>query len=480
MINEIQTIQFNQNDLKQNIPSQLVDIIQNRKNIKIIPNYYYELLKINIERSQKFNNKKSFDKLINLIIFIISNENHSYKKIRNITGRNYKSYINFLKHSGIILNFDNHIEGVKAKKYNLVDTDDTLTLFLNYESDEIIEDEIIDKNYKLEGDKLFTLENTQINIPLAIKLNNEKAIEKHENKKGCYSAMMTNRIIAISRFINKRYYFKSENCGRLFSSFTELSKESRKALFININGIDNYFHSVDLKNASPYLLSLIIKNEFNIESDFLKDTSKGVFYEKLQNQCLKSNPKAVYSYDKKRFLDFKQRDDIKIMVCGSILYGNLNNKVLLEAFKTLYKNEYKALQDLKQKHGKELANKIMKIESEIFLNIEIDDFTFTVHDEINFIYCSQAVEIELVYHLQKNFGYSECSISIDENEFNNSFEILESIFKQESYKIKEEKKLNKSEKLVSELIKEKRKVKEIIEITGLSKSQVYKIKKKLK
>lgn len=496
---EYKTINFNSKQLNKSIPKLLLNLIEGESNIKIIPTTHWEIITYNLNNNilfKEYNNSKDLFKLIDTLLFIINYNFQSSKRMRKEIDVNYKKYIKVLKDIDIIIGkipYDK--ENKKCNRYFTSDVDDRFTIIyfedndIKYNYNNNI-DEVVD--YNLDEFETFTLKNTKINIPLAILYNHNKIFNSDN-----YSLKMVMRLTSISRFIhNKRYTNKSKVCDRLFSSFTELSSESRKSLYLEINNKYHYFNELDMSNCAPTLLSNRISRDFNVNGDFLNDTGEGIFYEKLKDKIKESGEEnnKWYNHEDKEYLYYKSRNDIKTMVCASILYGNNSNKILLDSFYSLYEQESMIINHMKEEEGKKnFANNNMKEEAKIFLNLEVPVYKFTTHDAIYFINIKnesiirEEIHKRMVQVFNKNVKYKlkgnpndsdNLNINVDNNIEGYNIFIIEDKSRK---KHKQHKQHSNNIQLVKSFIdKGITNRKELVEKTGLSLSTIKRIITKIK
>jgi len=502
---QIRTIKFKSSSFEEKeVSGELVDSITHSTNeLYIIPTDYIVSITKNIKKKEynNFDNEIDILILLDIIKFLIINEYHYSQYLHNKTS-NYKRYIDFLKIVGIIDYVIPHsIEHSKTKTYILTKTSDSFSvIFIGDKKDDIIIDNeftsneyISQSDYKLDPIRSYTLLEAKIDVPLAIYRNHRSTLRKAINSLGVhynYAHIMCMRLYAINRFLNhKRYINKAINCDRVFSSFTELSKESRESLYMDINGKREYFHEVDLKNAAPCLLANKIYVENNINSDFLNDCGSGVFYEKIMEEVKRIGGKEWYYYKEKKSFYFNKRDDIKVMVCASILFGDNNNPFLTKAFENLYKNEYNIIINEKNEIGKKkFASSIMNYEASVFVDIEPICYNFTTHDAIYFTNYNNTTYIEKMitdrmidifgenskFVVSKTKNINDNDVIINDNDNDN--DISTYIFDEK----KDGRKNNREQIIMNIMMSGTTKTKDISVITGFTINNINKIKNKIK
>lgn len=494
---KLKTINFSSKQLNKSIPKYLLNLVENtnNNNLRIIPTLHWEIIKNNLfnnEKYSKYNNEKDFFHIIDTLLFIINYNFQSSKRMEKEIDRYYKKYINILKNFGIIIhkeNFDR--KNKKCNRYFTCDVDDRFTIitkdskFKNKDDDKV--------NEKLDEYEQFTLENAKINIPLAITRNHLK-IRNTEN----YSLRMSMRLSSISRFIhNKRYVKKSIKCGRLYTSFTELSSETRKSVYIKIDGENYYFNEIDMSNAAPCLLTNRLLRDEGLNGQMLKDAGDGRFYESLHNEIKKSGEinNKWYNFKDDEYLYYNERNSIKKMVCASILYGEQPNKILLQAFYNLYPTEALIINHIKEEEGKDFANNNMKEESKIFLNLNVPVYKFTTHDAIYFLdkdnekLFRKAIDKRMKYNfgekvkydLKVNYNNSD-EYDVQINNFKGKFNIFlitpkkRKEHKQHKQHKQRTKNIDKVKNLIDSGITKNM---ELVKETGLSLSTIKRIKKSI-
>ena len=494
---KLQTLKLDTTNLNNQIISQdIIDSFKDGNQFYVIPTSYWEDIIQLLKTYKVFNNDDSILKLLQLLTYLINSDKHSSDILNTIAPGNYKKYIELLGTCGILINFDKYITGVRPKSYNLRKDNNSVTIIFNdiTSEDLIIEDEfyleegyLSKTEYKMKGIKKETLLNTNINIPMAI-YQNHKALLKEESNSPIdnYAVSFSMRMSGIFRFINNpRKAFISDKCGRCYTSFTELTKESRKCVYITIGIQDYYFHELDMANCVPTLLanSLMVQG---ISSGMLRDTGSGVFYKKLKERIIQNGGENWFYYKDKEYLSFKENKHIKKMVCSTILYGNLSNPYLTNTFNELYPEEALHINHMKyEMDSKEFANSNMRIEADIFLNLGIETHNFTCHDAIYYIGLDNTDEIKRLVKdkMVDKFGIETSFLLKGEENDNDDIDIEIDTVNNSTVFIFEEKKSKKQIVRDNNINKIKIAIesgcetnKELVENTGLSLATVKRLK----
>lgn len=168
--------------------------------------------------------------------------------------------------------------------------------------------------------------------------------------------------IRISRifYTRMRRFIKSgKKVNRIYHSFSNVSKVSRRHLNIKM-------YNIDIKNSQPLLLaSYLKKSNLLIDQSYLLDCESGKFYD--------------------RFVGSLTRDDVKVALYKNIFFGfNQSSKINIK-FKSLYPKTWESL--LQISNSKEsLAERLQNLESELFNNLvpKKSKHYFTLFDAIYF------------------------------------------------------------------------------------------------
>ena len=282
----------------------------------------------------------------------------------------YKKYMDILSNLDIITKVP-YEDGTFYKKGSLYLQYRVHNAYLNDEDLAIIslEDDRSKENFtnEVEGlDKRFenTIKKLEINIPLAI-----EAEIKHFREKSLSIYALRNRISRIFYTKRKRFIKKGKKVNRIYHSFTNLTKVSRK--FFNVN-----LYDIDIVNCQPLLLvALLEKNGFKYDKSYKIDCEAGCFYERFMDI---NKPDDVSSYE-------WRNGNTKPALYKSIFFGfnkaSKHNKRFLE----LYPETWNSLKIISEECNP-LASQLQNLESDLFNNLipKKSKHYFTLFDAIYF------------------------------------------------------------------------------------------------
>jgi len=197
-----------------------------------------------------------------------------------------------------------------------------------------------------------------------ITINTKNAIEAELNyctSKKLSSSKLRSRISRILYLKEKRFIKKGKKVGRIYHSFTNLSRISRKFLSVN-------FSNIDIKNCQPLLLiAYLRKNNYGVDINYKNDCENGIFYD--------------------QFFDVKNesRDIVKKQIYKNLLFGFNMKSCYNKRFKEIYPIVWESLKKINLSSST-LASKLQNIESELFNDlIPIKSkYFFTLFDAIYF------------------------------------------------------------------------------------------------
>jgi hypothetical protein len=274
----------------------------------------------------------------------------------------YKEYLNILKDLKIItaIPYDNgsfYAKGQLNTQYRIhneyINKEDLAIIILEEDrSKEEFTNEIIE----LDERYIKTIKSLEINIKDAVSAE----IENFKNNNLSVSTLR-NRISRLFYTKRKRFIKKGKNVDRIYHSFSNISKVSRK--HINIKMFD-----VDIKNCQPLLLVYLLKsNNMLLDDNYQLDCENGIFYE---------NFIGINGFD---------RDQSKVALYKNIFFGFNKRSLFNKRFNELYPNTWSSLNEI-SKSDISLASQLQNIESELFNNLipKKSKFYFTLFDAIYF------------------------------------------------------------------------------------------------
>ena len=190
-----------------------------------------------------------------------------------------------------------------------------------------------------------TIKKLEVNIPSAIAAEIE-----HFKEKNLSISALRNRISRIFYTKRKRFIKKGNKVDRIYHSFTNLSKISRK--HFNINMTD-----VDIINCQPLLLvALLKKNGFKSDHTYQRDCEAGCFYERFVD------------INETGLSEDEQRTYTKKSLYKNIFFGFNTRSKHNKRFQELYPQTWNSL-ELISKNCESLASQLQNLESALFNNL---------------------------------------------------------------------------------------------------------------
>jgi hypothetical protein len=301
--------------------------------------------------------------------------NINSKELRNIFGGNYKDYLFILKEKGVITDIPNesgkfYEKGKYSKKY---------TFFSKWRNSNDLCFVIFDKKIKMikyidDNIKELNLDKRMINTVMnKLSINYELALKDEIQY---YIDNNNNDINGLRKRINrlldtkqKRYIKKGNNVNRIYHSFFNISKISRKHLNIKMN-------MIDLKSSQPIILISYLKNNnYMFDNNYQTDCENGIFYQ------------SFYEVDPNDYnIDPEvHKNNVKVGLYKGIFF-NFNEKSLYnKKFKELYPRTYTSIKYINEL-GENLAIILQNREAELFNNLKLKDskYFFTLFDAVYF------------------------------------------------------------------------------------------------
>jgi hypothetical protein len=291
----------------------------------------------------------------------------------------YKKYMNILNELNVITKVP-YEDGTFYKPKSLYLQYRTHNEYLNDEDLAIIilEDDRTKETFSNEVEDLDnryinTIKKLEINIPAAI-----DAEIKNFFDKGLSINSLRTRISRIFYTKRKRFIKKGIKVDRIYHSFTNLSRVSRKHFNTPMNDID-------IVNCQPLLLvALLNRNGFISDKGYQLDCESGCFYERF----IDINKPIDISDDEWRIIT-KQK------LYKSVFFGFDTRGKYNKRFKELYPNTWSSLEII-SKNCTSLASQLQNLESELFNNIipKKSKYYFTLFDAIYFDNILDRYELE--------------------------------------------------------------------------------------
>lgn len=495
-------------ELAKQIPSNLVE----NTRVVVIPTMAYNILKKELKNdNDNFRFVDSFLQIIK-VLYEYDKKELDANKLKSIT-TDYKSFIRLLQ--PIIQYTDmpkQNSDGVKERCgiYTMRNYNELTFISLKEELDlGVVE---LDINYDhikdtpVNNDNFInTLFKAKLDATSAIYdefkyINSDEFIRKYGNDKNKYNVFI-HRVNNILNFISYRWAGKGSLVDRVYSSFTSLSRISRKHLTLN----NKKFIEIDIKNCQPLLLVILAKeNNLTLDINYIKDVTSGLFYEKLikeakrlgfTNEKMYKGKLIVDDYyeglvigkikvPKIKTLQLSEREDVKILCYNDIFFAKTHKETnLVKCFKSLYPRTLETILYLST-NDVTFANKLQNLEANIILNVIPECNYFTVHDAI---YINSVTELNRVTKLINEVIYNRSGGLIKDvkfgklNDKNEITTIDKNIITTEEYNIKERAvhsaKLNRY--LEFKELFDKMGTDELIEKMKLSQSTYFRYKREL-
>jgi hypothetical protein len=419
-----------------NLTNNLSNLVKENK-VFIVPSSLFEYLQLKIE-DKKYDNVIFVNNVCMIIEYILSNNKVQSSEHMKSIHREYKEVIQFFGNRGDlylhdkvhkkILRGDDGIE-LRDEKGNIkfVLTGTNIYKFNNinwsliwFNDGSEIE---MEKNYNI---TLFEnhqkcLDECSIDIDGAIFAEYNNHI-----KDGSDTSIFAARVAKIFRFLYKRSVKKGDNVDRIYSSFTSLTSVSRP--FVKLNG--KYFNMADMKNAQPvFSCKYLTKAGYDIDDNFIYDTSKGKFYEAIiqHSKVMKFTHNKRWEVDEKteakRFIKtpfyiwdtikqvmVENRDNMKEEIYCCIFFGQQRNTQIWKIFKDLYPKTANAIISETKLTNDKLAKTLQNKEAEIFHSLNLSNAFFVVHDAIYFI--DKFDQSTIVNHLDEHLGKGKYKLDV--------------------------------------------------------------------
>lgn len=370
--------------------------------------YYYILTQIYYGRI--------FDKRIEPDSFVPL----SSKILHNILGGDYRKYILFLIHNGIIES-DNHYRlGEKSKGYRFTE---------EYRHRKFQQVEITDKNI-LENVRIFRAEQeSKIQLDQhqyiydclqQVKIDAEGA--RNYIEQNIYSdTEYSNYNISVDLIDSKSFFFTVDStAGRVHNNITNLSRDLRPFLSFN----NEKLVEIDIANSQPFLFNILI-NAYDVYS---KPSFLGMYdtdrYMNLPYVTSKKTDILIYreSTSSGKFYEYlmdklnieEERSEFKVRFFKKIFFSKENPYYISEErkqFTELFPNVSQIISHYKKDDYKNLAITLQKAEAEIMINTivprlaEKGIYCLTIHDSIlTTLENSETVKKIILDEFKKQYG----------------------------------------------------------------------------
>ena len=158
----------------------------------------------------------------------------------------------------------------------------------------------------------------------------------------------------------KRFIKKGKTVDRIYHSFSNVSKVSRKHINIKM-------HNIDIKNCQPLMLvSYLTKNSLPFDITYRENCEDGLFYESFVT-------------------DKMSREEVKVALYKNIFFGFYIESNINKKFKELYPLTWQSLNNIRLSNIS-LAMRLQNMESTLFNNLipVKSKYFFTLFDAIYF------------------------------------------------------------------------------------------------
>lgn len=322
-----------------------------------------------------------------------SSLNLGWQYLKSNLDKNYKSYMDILSYNKIITPVKNdsgkyYQKGIETKRYRLLDkwtqNDDLCLVYFDCDKRNVdvkIDDNInnldIDKRY------IYTI-TSKLKIDYTSALKDEII---NWQEKGFSTSRLRKRLSILFSSKDFRYIKKGYKVNRVYHSFSNISKISRKHFNIPMSNID-------LKNSQPlFLVAYLIENNLPYDETYKTDCESGEIYEKFYNTRIED-----FSTDSEQL-----RNRVKVSMYKNILFGFNENSLYNKKFKELYPKVWRCLKDIKDSDDT-LACILQNKEAELFnnLNPKRSKYFFTLFDAI--YYSDENDTLDLLKDINKFFN----------------------------------------------------------------------------
>jgi hypothetical protein len=280
----------------------------------------------------------------------------------------YKKYMDIFSELDIITKvpYDDGTFYTKGKSYlqyrvhneYINDEDLAIIVLEDDRTKETFTNEVEDLNTKY----IQTIKKLEVNVKSAI----EAEVRNFKENRLSVSALR-NRISRIFYTKRKRFIKMGNKVDRIYHSFTNLSRVSRKHFNINMNDID-------IVNCQPLLLVALLKrNGFKSDDTYQRDCEAGCFYERF----IDINEDNL-SYN-------EQRDYTKKSLYKNIFFGFNTRSRHNKRFRELYPETWSSLENISN-NCESLASQLQNLESDLFNKLvpNKSKHYFTLFDAIYF------------------------------------------------------------------------------------------------
>jgi len=271
------------------------------------------------------------------------------KDLNILTQVQYENGMGWSKDEGIAKQYRIHNEYLNTTDFTVITVKEEVIAKVNF-------------SMKTTQAMLKTLLNETLNYE---KVFNDEVEYHNTNETSKFSLFI--RLTKALSISTERYIKQGTKSDRVYHSFSNLSRITRKCFFTK-------FFNIDLKNSQPTMLVLyMLINKIEFDTLYQRHCEDGVFYEQFYNLL----DRTVYNTEE----DF--RNEIKRNIYKGIFFAFNTNSEYNFRFRALYPKTWKVLQDL-NKQDTSVASILQNTEADIFNNLKVKTSSryYTLFDAI--------------------------------------------------------------------------------------------------
>ena len=202
-------------------------------------------------------------------------------------------------------------------------------------------------------------------------------LEYHQtNNTTMYS--LYSRILRALSLVDKRYIKTGNKVNRIYHSFSNLSKVTRKCF-------KTKYINIDIKNSQPtFLVYYLVSNNIKFEDTYKQEVENGTFYELF--------------YD----LHNNDRNLVKVAVYKDLFFAFNTSTETNKRFKSLFPNVWNELSKINDSKTS-LASILQNLEADLFNSLEVKSSSkyYTLFDAI---YFTNKKDIKSIENQIKKYG----------------------------------------------------------------------------
>lgn len=286
-----------------------------------------------------------------------------------------------------------------AKNYrvhnNYLDNDDLVLIIFNNKNKKSVVT-VTNEIHKLPKKYVNTIKNLKINIGNAL----QAELNEYHRQKITF-LQLKYRVAQIFNSRNNRTIKHGKKVNRIYHSFTNISKVTRKHFNIN-------FFEIDVTNCQPTLLvAYLMDNQYKLDMNYQTDCENGTFYERFIDLT-----DDRYSFGDDLGVFKEARSTTKAEIYKSIFFGFNRRNKYNKRFREIYPNVWESLSIIKDEKSS-LAAELQNIESLLFNNLvpKISKYYYTLHDAI--FYSNDEDTWKLEQQIVDFFGIRNIKVKIE-------------------------------------------------------------------